>query len=200
MRKIMKAAAFATGLACVSGAAFADDPGAPLKIVEPRQPKQVLDVKLPELAPAAVPAPVQDFSGGDMATYWASPMLQTHDSKVSGVTYKVDGKTQYAKFGFSVVNPAAGTLEVKLTCHDKAGLVVPKYDAVLTLAPFGSAMWTADAVQPQRSTDLLTKDADYVWCSLTAPRPFAAFGTMSLSENGTGHGGTSAIHLIAIAR
>jgi len=196
MRKIIQAAAFATGLACASGAAFAGDPAAPLKIVEPKRPTQVLDVKLPELAPA----PVQDFSGGDMATYWASPILQNHDSRVSGVTYKVDSKMQYAKFGFSAVNPAAGTLEVKLTCHDKAGLVVPKYDAVLMLAPFGSAMWTADPVAPHRSTDLLTKDADYVWCSLTAPRPFAAFGTMSLSENGTGHGGTSAIHLVAVAR
>jgi len=196
MRRISRAVVFATGLACCAGAASAEDPAAPLRNTQSKPQVRVLDSKIPELQAARV----QDFSAGDMATYWVSPMLQNHDSKVSGVTYKVDGKTQWAKFGFSAVNPAPGPLEVKITCFDKAGVGAPKYDAVLTLAPYGSAMWSADSIAPQRSTDLLTKDADYVWCSLTAARVFAAFATASLSENGTGHGGTSAVSLMAAAR
>ncbi len=196
MRRISRAAVFATGLACFAGAASAEDPAAPLRNTQSKPQGRVLDSRIPELQAA----PVLDFSAGDMATYWVSPMLQNHDSKVSGVTYKVDGRTQWAKFGFSAVNPSAEPLEVKISCQDKAGMLVPKYDATLNLAPLGSAMWSADSIPPQRSTDLLTKDADYVWCSLTAARAFAAFATASLSENGTGHGGTSAVSLIAAAR
>ena len=195
MTHLARSALLAAGLIALAGAAQAQKLDPPKIAIQKAEPPRVTQTTT--LQPQGFQ---HDFSRGDQATYWVSPMLQNHDSKVSGVTYKVDGKTQYAKFGFSAVNPAAGSLEVKLSCFDKAGVVVPKYDAVLTLSPYGSAMWSADSIAPQRSTDLLTKDADHVWCSLTAPRPFAAFGTMSLSENGTGHGGTSAINLVAIAR
>lgn len=127
-------------------------------------------------------------------------MLYNHDSKVSGLTCKVDGKTPWSKFGLSAVSPGPGPPEVKLTCFHKAGAGAPKYDAVPTLAPYGSAMCSADLIAPQRSADLLTRDGDYVWCSLTAARVFAAFAAASLSENGAGHGAAGAASLMAAAR
>lgn len=196
MRRISLAAVFATGWVCLAGPALADDPSAPVRVIEARPQITPMTTKIPD-----VPLqPILELSGGDMATYWVSPMLQNHDSRVSGVIYKVDGKTQFAKFGFSAVNPAPQPLEVKINCQDRTGAVIAKYDAVLKLAPFGGAIWSAETIPPERSTDLLTKDSDHVWCALSADKPFAAFGTMSLSENGTGHGGTTAINLIAAAR
>lgn len=196
MRRTTISAVLATGLAISSGAALAEDPAAPLKIIEAKRPTQVLDVKLPEVVAESVP----DFSGGDLATYWVSPMLQNHDSRVSGVVYKVDDKPQYTKFGFSAVNPSADPVEVTIRCHDKAGNQLSKYDAVLALAPKGGAMWSADAVAPERSTDLLTKDADHVWCALSAPKPFVAFGTMFVSDNAAGRNGVTGVNLVAAAR
>jgi hypothetical protein len=196
MRRTSIAAVFATGLAISSGAALAEDPSAPLKIIEAKPTTQVVDVKMPEVVAAAV----QDFSGGDLATYWVSPMLQNHDSRVSGVVYKVDDKPYFTKFGFSAVNPSAEAVEVTIRCHDRAGNQLAKYDAELKLAPKGGAMWSAEAIAPERSTDLLTKDADHVWCALTSPKPFAAFATMYVSDSATGRNGVTAINLVAAAR
>lgn len=195
MPRLTRTAMLATGLLCLAGAGQAQGVEGFYEILPELAPPPVL----PD-APMASSSFQHDFSQGDQATYWVSPMLQNHDSKVSGVTYKVEGRAQYSKFGFSAVNPSTEPLEVVIACRDKTGAAVAKYDATLKLAPKGAAMWSAGSIAPTRSTDLLTKDADHVWCSLTATRPFAAFGTMSMSENATGHGGTSAINLVAIAR
>jgi hypothetical protein len=55
-------------------------------------------------------------------------------------------------------------------------------------------------VSPVRSTDLLTKDADHVWCALTADRPFAAFGAMYFSDSAAGQNAVTAINLVAVSR
>ncbi len=195
MSRFARTVLLATGTLCFAGAAQAQGLTVPYETLPELATPKVVTNAVPVAPPFA-----HDHSRGDLATYWVSPMLQNHDSKVSGVTYKVEGKTQFSKFGFSVVNPSAELIDVVITCQDKTGTAMPKYDAVLPVAPNGAAMWSAASIAPTRSTDLLTKDMDHVWCSLMATRPFAAFGTMSLSENGTGHGGTSAINLVAVAR
>jgi hypothetical protein len=138
-----------------------------------------------------------NYAGGDLATYWISPLLTNHDSRMSGNLYTVDGNTVHQRFGFSVVNSSLEPLDVTLSCINEAGDAVPKYSAVLKLKPYGSAAWNTNQIEPSRTTDQVTADADRVWCGLTANRPFAAFGTMTRSS---GTSSTSSIALIAAAR
>lgn len=55
---------------------------------------------------------------------------------------------------------------------------VAKYAATLRLPAYGAASWSTDNIAPERTTDRVTADTDTVWCALTAPRPFAAFGNL----------------------
>ena len=141
-----------------------------------------------------------DYSGGDLATYWISPLLTNHDSRISNNVYSVDGKQYHEKFGFSVVNSSLEPLEVSISCQNAAGAAVPKYSAKLKLAAYGAASWDVSKIAPERSSDSVTMDSDQVWCGLTANRPFAAFGTMWKGVNVSGYDATSSIDLVAAAR
>ncbi|MEK6669385.1 MAG: hypothetical protein AABZ19_11230 [Pseudomonadota bacterium] len=145
--------------------------------------------------PGFTPAHRHDFSRGDQATFWVSPLLTNHDGKISGRTYRVEGKVKVTRFGFSVVNPTLEPLDVDITCPDKNGTPMAKYGAKLRLLPHGAATWSTDGIAPERSRDAVTVDTDLVWCGLTANRPFLAFGTRWDSDKGT-----SDVSLTAVAR
>lgn len=111
--------------------------------------------------------------------------------------YTVDRHPVHMKFGFSVVNSSLDPLDVSIRCVNEAGDEVPKYSALLKLKPYGAAAWNVNQIEPTRTTDQFSVDADRVWSGLTANRPFAAFGTMT---NTTASTSVSSIALIAAAR
>ena len=138
-----------------------------------------------------------NYAGGDLATYWISPLLTNHDSRMSNNYYTVGGHPVHQKFGFSVVNPSLEPLDVSIRCVNEAGDEMPKYSVLLKLKPYGAGAWNVNQIEPTRTTDQVSVDADRVWCGLTANRPFAAFGTMTRSGSSTS---VSSIALIAAAR
>lgn len=157
----------------LAGAAQAQKLEAPKEIQ-----KAITPGKITPVAPLNTTTFQHNYAGGDMATYWVSPLMRNHDSKISGTPYKVEGKAVIERISFSVVNSSLEPLVVKIACQDKTGAAVAKYSATLNLAPYGAATWNTDSIAPNRSSDRVTADVDEVWCGLTAPRPFAAFGNL----------------------
>lgn len=149
------------------------------KIETPKEiQKAVTGAKITPVAPLNTATFQHNYAKGDMATFWVSPLMRNHDSKISGTPYKVDGKPVVERISFSVVNSSLEPLVVKIACQDKTGAAVAKYSATLNLAAYGAATWNTDNIEPNRSSDRVTADIDEVWCGLTAPRPFAAFGNL----------------------
>lgn len=173
MSAFRTAAVFALLSTALAGAAEAQ------KFEQPKiEVQKVPAAKISPAKPINTATFQHNYAGGDMATYWVSPLMRNHDGKISGTPYQVDGKTIIERISFSVVNSSLEPLEVKISCQNAAGAAVAKYSATLSLAPYGAAKWSTDNIAPTRSTDRVTPDVDEVWCGLTAPRPFAAFGNL----------------------